>query len=341
MAGWDLKSGSITEYTVTEDRLWSLFNYVFSDSSRKRNTYKFGLIKALLDNAFNGTETSTGVFYTYEEIFARFAENYWNLVVKYDLRQMRKDGKSEYSKVETILKTAIDQQQVLAAIEFETIDTETKTSIIKKVTTECKKCVVGALYEDFDGVIYSFDLKEKGLTLNFCVRDFMLKYKAELEKLNYYAWAKFLEQVNSDNALIRVIDKLELATPHRDDLSIYREILRKEFEIDTCFYCGRKLGRSIHVDHFIPWSFVKDDKMWNFVLSCPSCNEKKNNKLPSKEFIVQIITRNKNIQQIQDVVIQNDFIGYKEDLIERMWNYAKLSGFKEYRGGELYVGQNQ
>lgn len=49
MAGWDLKNGSITEYCVSEDRIWCLFNYVFSDSSRKRNTYKFGLIKSLLD----------------------------------------------------------------------------------------------------------------------------------------------------------------------------------------------------------------------------------------------------------------------------------------------------
>ena len=46
MAGWNLKSGSITEYDVSEDRIWSLFNYVFSKSSRKRNTYKFGLVKS-------------------------------------------------------------------------------------------------------------------------------------------------------------------------------------------------------------------------------------------------------------------------------------------------------
>lgn len=39
--------------------------------------------------------------------------------------------------------------------------------------------------------------------LNYCVYEFMLKYKAELEKLNYYAWAKFLEQINDDNALVK------------------------------------------------------------------------------------------------------------------------------------------
>lgn len=186
------------------------------------------------------------------------------------------------------------------------------------------------MYEDFDGIIYSFDLKAEGLVLNYAVYEFMLKHKAELEKLNYYSWAKFLEQVNDDNSLIRVIDKLELATPRRENLSVYREILRKEFEEDTCFYCGKKLQNSIHVDHFIPWSFIKDDKMWNFVLSCPACNLKKNNKIPNPDYIVKIEERNKRIQQVENVIIQNDFDAYSDGLIECMWKYAKLSGVKEY-----------
>ena len=50
----------------------------------------------------------------------------------------------------------------------------------------------------------------------------MLRHKSELEKLNYYSWARFLEQVNDDNALIRVIDKLELATP-REKIFLFIE----------------------------------------------------------------------------------------------------------------------
>jgi len=330
MAGWNLKSGVITEYVVSEERIWSLFNFVFSDSSRKRNTYKFGLIKSLLDNVFNGKQCEDGVFYSYEELFERFAENYWNLVVKYDLRQMRKDGKSIYSKVENIFLNEIEIQPIISSLEFCSIDQETRKKIITKVTTECKTCVVGALYEDFDGIIYSFDLKEKGLTLNYCVYDFLLKYKAGIERLNYYSWAKFLEQINDDRVLLRVIDKLELATPRRDDLTIYREILRCEFEENTCFYCGKKLQRKIHVDHFIPWSFVKDDKMWNFVLSCPNCNERKNNRVPHKDYVILIENRNKKMRLSENLVVQTDFAEYSDGLVERMWHYAKLSGLKEF-----------
>ena len=56
-----------------------------------------------------------------------------------------------------------------------------KNNIIKQVTLECKRFVIGALYDDFDGIIYSFNLKEGGIVLNPTVYYFILKYKVELE----------------------------------------------------------------------------------------------------------------------------------------------------------------
>ncbi|MCM1497806.1 MAG: HNH endonuclease [Clostridium sp.] len=330
MAGWNLKSGVITQYALTNDRIWALFNHVFSDASRKRNTYKFGFIKALLDNVCGGEIKENGIFYSYDELFERFTYNYWNLVVKYNIHQMRRDGKSEYSKIELILKAEVDESIVLANLEYDSIDSDKRIKIIRSVANECKKYVIGALYDDFDGVIYSFDINGDGIILNPCIYEFMLKYKFELERLNYYAWARFLEKINEDNVLVRVIDKLELATPKREDLSIYREILRKEFGEDICFYCGRKLSNKVQVDHFIPWTFVKDDKIWNFVLSCPTCNRKKSSKLPVEKYLLKIEKRNRHVQCIQNSIVQIDFENYSEDLLNRIWEYAKLSGLKEF-----------
>lgn len=111
--------------------------------------------------------------------------------------------------------------------------------------------------------------------------EFLLKYKFELDKLNYYAWAKYLEKINSDGVLVKVLDKLDDATPKRNNLYVYREILRKEFEQDKCFYCGKFLSEKADVDHILPWKLVREDRIWNFVLSCKSCNSKKSDKIPS------------------------------------------------------------
>lgn len=86
----------------------------FLDASKKRNTYKFGFIKSLLDILFNGEQCSVGVKYRYEDIFERFTNNYWNLVIKYNLRQMTPDGKSKISKVEMIIKETLERENSLA-----------------------------------------------------------------------------------------------------------------------------------------------------------------------------------------------------------------------------------
>ena len=86
----------------------------------------------------------------------------------------------------------------------------------------------------------------------------------------------------------------------------------------------------MHVDYFIPWSFIKDDKIWNFVLSCPTCNVKKNNRVPGQDYLIRLEVRNRKIQLLPNTVIQTEFNGYTDDLLKRMWHYAKLSGIKEY-----------
>jgi len=215
-------------------------------------------------------------------------------------------------------------------LEFESIPLSIRTELIQKITKLCKKYVLGALYQDMEGCLYEFDLRENGIFLSYDGYSFMLKYKIEIEKLNYYAWAKFLESVNNDNVLIRLLDKLELATPKRHSLQNYRYILEREFEYNNCFYCGKKLGNKIHVDHFIPWSYVKDDKLWNFVLSCPKCNIQKNNKVPCEEFLEKMYAQNNKLLDSSSEDVQLEITSYKEDILKQMWYYAKISGIKEY-----------
>lgn len=36
--------------------------------------------------------------------------------------------------------------------------------------------------------------------------------------------------------------------------------------------------------------------------------------------------------QSDDIIVRNDFACYSDDLLDRMWQYARLSGLKEYSG---------
>lgn len=361
---WNSKFGSLNFSSISDDEYWSLFNFVFSESCHKTSTYKFALLKSILDNLLNNTPGENGQLIFYSDLFAKFAESFWNLVVKYHLHQQKPTAEGKTSKIEQIFGEAVKTNPVLENLEFASIEENTKSKLIQKVQAECKKYVLGALYGDFGGKLYGFDQNGNFITLSQDAYGFLLKYKIEIEKLNYYAWAKFLEKINEENVLFHLLSKLELSLPERTPLKIYRDILFSEFEECNCFYCGKKLSGKIHVDHFIPWSFVKEDKLWNFVLSCPECNIKKSNILPPQSTIARILERNRiilnasdcrnnskisfaansekikkneNKDEIDSTFIKAQFKNYDENLIPRLWQYAKFSGFKTMQ--QAYVIQ--
>ena len=334
---WNTQFGTLSNEVVSEDELWSLFNYVFVGSAKKTTTYKFALIKSILDNLFNNIQTTNGQEILYTNLFKKFAESYWNLVVKYHLKQKADDTNGTISKIEQIFKETVEKNPILRNIEFNAIKLTKQNELISKVQTECKKYVLGALYGDFQGKIYGYESKGDRIILSNFAYQFMLKHKMELEKLNYYAWAKFLESINEEKILYKVITKIETSLPQRQPLDIYRKILYEEFEQNNCFYCGKKLNNDIiHVDHFIPWSFVKEDKLWNFVLSCQKCNTKKSNILPSRVLVSIIQKRNLHLiesinnnkkSKVSQEIINSHFSNYNQNTIPNLWQYAFYSGF--------------
>ena len=327
-AGYTLRKGEIKKYFVSESDFWAAINYTFSDSCKKRSTYKFGLIKSIIDNLFSVQKSDRGIDLSYRDIFSKFAENYWGLITRHNLRQIRPDGKSRFTKLEMIFETVKSRSNISDYIEFDSLAAEDRAYIINEVTKQCKQNVLGALYNDFDGLIFGFDLNGTGIWINPVAYEFFLKYKIEIEQMNYYAWAKFMEKINTTEVLSGVFNKLEPSKPRRQDLNIYRKILAEEFECNNCFYCGKKLQHSAHVDHVIQWSYIKGDYIWNFVLACPACNEKKNDKLPSRSILSRVVVRNEEFVHSEDPFVCKELSAYTPDTLWAIWDYAKLSGIR-------------
>lgn len=326
-AGWNLSKGDLNYYYIQLDNYWAHFNFVFSDSCVKRTTYKYGLIKALLDCLYSVEHTPRGMELHYDKIFSKFTENYWNLIAKYELCQIR-PGTSDKSKIETLVYNVRGQHSALQFIEYVSLSDVEKAALTAEVKKECRKNVIGALYQDFAHELYGFDHGEERIWLHMCAYQFLMMYKLEIEQMNYYAWAKFLDKVNRKKPPTQLLEKLELSTPHRKNLSVYREILHKEFEIANCFYCGSKLTSVTHVDHVLPWSFVKSDHLWNFVLACPKCNAEKKDLLPPKPKLAEVITRNQKFITMHNSFVQRELEGYSDELMWQIWDYAHRQGYK-------------
>ena len=73
----------------------------------------------------------------------------------------------------------------------------------------------------------------------------------------------------------------------------------------------------MEVDHFIPWVFVRDDKLWNFVLSCRKCNNSKSDRLADRRYIGKLLEQNDYIVSRRDKI----YIVNREYKVYRLQNY--------------------
>lgn len=330
MEGWKLSEGEYLKKPLSENDLSKIFATIFSPTSKNTTSYKFGFIKSLLDNLYN---VDSSLCLSFDAVFSTFAESYWNLILKCNLNQQ--SGKN--AKITTILKGLFISYGYDEVIPFESLSSEQKLEIIKTVRVECSKYVIGALFEDSLQSLYSFSKKTKIIQFNPDVYRYMCRNKVMLEKVNYFEWSRFLEKVNPEDLTHEISNKLDEST-QRSKLSMYEQILYEEFECHNCFYCGKVLKDKIQVDHFIPWSFVKEDRLYNFVLACPHCNAQKNNKLAPEKFVNGIVERNKvliNESSRIDSMYRIDTNSYTDKTINNLYGYAIMNGFRRWNVSEF------
>ena len=166
MAGWNVPSGDILDSIVFEDEIWTAFSYFFSDSCRKNTTYKYGFLKSILDNLFSVEPTSRGLELSFQQLFDKFTQNYWNLILKYNLKQAKVTSRVKYSGTERIIREAVNQYRLSEFAEYSSLDASLRKEIAKQVMFVCQENVVGAVYADFAGKMYGFSKKEGRIWLN-------------------------------------------------------------------------------------------------------------------------------------------------------------------------------
>lgn len=75
--------------------------------------------------------------------------------------------------------------------------------------------------------------------------------------------------------------------------------------------------------HFIPWSFIKDDNLWNLVLACPTCNRRKNDKLPDEQYLDALVERN-NLLMKANIL---DTKKYRKRMLIYVYKWSKYNGY--------------
>ena len=222
MQGYKLNEGQYKKDRITANEMWDSFNWLFSSCSKNDTSYKFLFLKSIIDCI--DKKDSRGRI-SFDVLFDDFTRLAWNLVLKYDISQKAEASDGRRTALENVLKDFCREY-----VPFNELFDQGRKKICHKVKMECSKYVVGALYGDTDGLLYSFSKKEEWIELNPMMEKFIKDNKGLIEDLNYYKWAKFYERVNGMET-IKELEKAYKNSMSRENETIYRSILAFEFEL--------------------------------------------------------------------------------------------------------------
>lgn len=308
---------------IMKQNFEELFLHIIS-KGKKDNTYKFALAKFLLDTSLNCNEV-VDTKISYVDIAEAYLKYYWFQECKYKIKQDFKQSTQPI--LISIIQKYCGTEYIPDSYKKYFKKNQYEKLIIKEIEKKCLSDVIPRFQPIDKNLFYEHnhirslkkfkipDVNQKYIILKKDSIKFFKDNYQLLHKALILEWAKFLEKTNFTPKLISKIENL--GNTKRSSLNKFKKILFEVGENKNCFYCNKKLEKQhIHVDHFIPWSYVYEDEIWNLVLSCSKCNLVKSDLLAEKVFLKKIKRRNEEL----------NFIKENKD-IEDYYNNCKQAGF--------------
>lgn len=133
---------------------------------------------------------------------------------------------------------------------------------------------------------------DKTILINNLWVDYLISYAAILKDFSFWNLAIFLQKRNPNvpdipSKLVRPLQRTPLTRQRR----FWDRFIQTKGQIQ-CIYTGANLTVGDYdLDHFIPWSFVVHDLLWNLIPSDSSVNSSKSNCIPSLERYLEPLAR--------------------------------------------------
>jgi 5-methylcytosine-specific restriction endonuclease McrA len=305
------------------------------DRGLKTNSYKLALLRSLVAIVCRSNSTSLRI--TRTDLAEQFVERYWPLALLFHIRQATVPDK------DPVIMRLIRREQ--GRLKFP--ETTSLHRYRKNYSGDYRQLIATVARQAFDDVLprfhtvhkrqlepYLYRLDGSDVIIETDVCEFLRKNARCVDLLAIAGWVAFTEQFTSAP---RLFEKIEGATASRKQLAPYRTFLGA---VDgfACFYCGVPVPSNAPVDHLVPWAFVAEDKIWNLVITCESCNGKKSSSVAGSGFIERLQERNEKLLSISakllPSLIRQELVEWRvRDLREHLLLLAercRLDGFTEW-----------
>lgn len=213
-------------------------------------------------------------------------------------------------------------------------------------------------------IIYKFSKDKKKIILD---SDWLSFFKTNLDVIRGYTYWRLLQFLQKNNPNVIGLSE-KIFKPRKRDLKNAASFWNLYFNLNhgniKCIYSNTHIEKNNYsLDHFIPWSYVVHDKLWNLVPTLRDVNSSKSNCLPNLDKYLSAFTDiqysaftkiydkyskkklledyallfNASLETIRTLE-QPKFCDVLRSNIEPMYQIAKNSGFPEnwiYKKNEL------
>jgi hypothetical protein len=125
------------------------------------------------------------------------------------------------------------------------------------------------------------------LTLQPAWHTYLQQHYKILREFCWWNLAKFLRNRNPSvpNVSVKLFSPHEQKRDMRDAKKFWKAVLHHpQLPPLCCLYTQQPLQAKWSIDHFVPWSFVLHDQLWNLSPQPNFLNSSKNNRLPHRDY---------------------------------------------------------
>lgn len=209
------------------------------------------------------------------------------------------DAKSE--DIITCLKENLDKKEIKNLLSILTKNVPYRF-LSPWINTSNDKQLIERSHTLENGCLYSISKSKDdfSIIMNPAWDQYLSNYYGILKDFLSWNLTLFLQARNPNvpnipNKLTRPQERVSLSKQRK----FWKEIIIKGGDVH-CIYTNRKLNIDCFaVDHFIPWSFVAHDQLWNLIPSDISINSSKNDRLPALDkYLVKLAEEHRNAIRI-------------------------------------------
>lgn len=153
--------------------------------------------------------------------------------------------------------------------------------------------VIADQYFDYKKPLYKFDRTDyrncQSIFIHPDWASYLEKHYAIIQGWVAWEWVKYMQQRNPNTP--NLVNKIFMPQ-QRGSLSPQTKYWKQVLAVQpiSCIYSGQRLkSENLSLDHYLPWSFVAHDQLWNLIPTHPSINSSKSNHLPAEVYFQDFV----------------------------------------------------